>query len=420
MLSSRRLTLWIGLAMLAGAVAGALVHARASPAQAADWAGGFGVVTSVFLRLIKMIIAPLVLSTLVSGIVRAGGGETLRRLGVRALGFFIAASVISLGLGLIAVAVLRPGVGFAPGTHAAAVAAATGAFDARAFVTHLVPQSLFEALAGNEILQIVVFSIFAGLALAAIGERGAPLVRASDALVELMLRITAYVMQLAPVAVFAAVAAAIVAHGPGVLVTFGRLVGGFYLGLAVLWLLLIATTAALIGARSCASFLRHVREPVLLAFATASSEAAYPATLDQLERFGVPKTIASFVLPLGYSFNLMGSMMYCAFALLFIAQAFRIPLTPLQQLGMLAFLMVTSKGVAGVPRSALVVIAAALPHFNLPEQGLVLLLGVDQFLDMGRTATNVLGNATAAVALARWEGTPGLVRAGEASALPAR
>jgi Na+/H+-dicarboxylate symporter len=257
-------------------------------------------------------------------------------------------------------------------------------------------------MSGNEILQIVIFSLFFGVALTAIGEKGRPIVVAVESLVRVMLQVTDYVMRFAPLAVFSAVTGAIAERGPGIIATFGKFVGAFYLGLAILWALLIAACFAIVGART-RHLVRYIRDPVVLAFSTASSEAAYPRTLETLERFGVPPRIASFVLPLGYSFNLDGSMMYMTFASLFIAEAYGIHLSLAQQLTMLLVLMVTSKGMAGVPRASLVVIAATLPLFHIPEAGLLLILAVDHFLDMGRSATNVVGNAVASSVVARWE-----------------
>jgi Na+/H+-dicarboxylate symporter len=271
------------------------------------------------------------------------------------------------------------------------------------FVTHLVPKSAIEAMATNEILQIVVFSIFFGVALGSLGEKGHLVAEGMEQVADIMLRITGYVMNFAPVAVFAAIAATITTQGLGVLVTYGKFMIEFYFSLAVLWGVLALAGFVLVGP-AMRTLLGMIKEPFVLAFSTASSEAAYPKTLEQLERFGIPNRIASFVLPMGYSFNLDGSMMYCTFATLFIAQAYNIPLTLGQQLTMLLLLMVTSKGMAGVPRASLVVISATLSTFNIPEAGLLLILGVDQFLDMGRSATNVLGNAVATAAVAKWEG----------------
>ena len=265
------------------------------------------------------------------------------------------------------------------------------------------PKSIIEAMANNEILQIVVFAIFSGVAIASLGERAKPLERLIEQVSHMMLEITGYVMKAAPVAVFAAIAATVTTNGLGILVTFGKFMGGFYVSLVVLWLLIFGAGFLVIGPR--AFRLAHlVREPILLAFSTASSEAAYPKTLERLEQFGVPNRIASFVLPLGYSFNLDGSMMYCTFATLFIAQAYGITLSAGQQITMLLLLMLTSKGMAGVPRASLVVISATLSTFDIPEAGLLLIMGIDQFLDMGRSATNVVGNSVAAAVISKWEG----------------
>jgi Na+/H+-dicarboxylate symporter len=301
---------------------------------------------------------------------------------------------------------LEPGVGsgFAPPPPDATSGIEAKALSLKDFITHLVPKSIFEAMANNEILQIVVFSVFAGVALTAIGERGAPIVRGVEALVQLTLQITNYVMRFAPFAVFAAITAVIAVNGIGVLVTYVKFVGGFYLSLAILWSVLLLLAVLVLGPTRGLMLPKFIREPLLLAFSTASSEAAYPKTLEQLERFGVPNRIASFVLPLGYSFNLDGSMMYCTFAVLFIAQTYGIELSAWQQVTMLLLLMVTSKGMAGVPRASLVVIAATLAYFEIPEAGLLLILAVDQFLDMGRSATNVVGNAVATSVVAHWEG----------------
>jgi len=406
---ANRLVLWISVGLAAGIGAGFACHQwAATPEQAQAIAGGFSILTDLFLRAIKMIIAPLVLSTLISGVAHFGEGSALGRIGVRTLLWFLAASLVSLALGLVLVNLLQPGAGLnLPLPAAGADAGVTPqALSLRTFITHLVPKSIVEAMAGNDILPIVVFSLFAGVALGSLGERGAPLLHVVEALAQVMLRMTGYVMLAAPVAVFAAVAAVVTTQGLGVLVTYGKFIASFYLGLALLWALLGLAAVAVLGRRGL-RLIPQVREPLLLAFSTASSEAAYPKTLERLEAFGVPKRIASFVLPLGYSFNLDGSMMYCTFATLFIAQAYGIELGVGQQITMLLLLMVTSKGMAGVPRASLVVIAATLVHFDIPEAGLLLILGVDQFLDMGRSATNVIGNTVASAVIARWEGALG-------------
>lgn len=408
---AKRLTYWIMAALVAGLVLGWGLHVAiddGSPASAArltEIAGYFSILTTLFLRLIKMIIAPLVFATLVVGIAHMGDTSALGRVGAKSLGWFITASLLSLTLGLILVNVLQPGVGLAlplpPANEASGVART--AFDATKFVSHIVPQSMVEAMATNEILQIVVFSIFVGVAITAVGEKAAPLTRAVEALVAVMLQITNYVMRFAPIAVFAAVTSTLAERGPGVLRDLGYFMGSFYLGLALLWLLLIGIAFVLVGPRT-RLLIRYIRDPLILAFSTASSEAAYPRTLEALDKFGVPPRIASFVLPLGYSFNLDGSMMYMTFASMFIAQAYGIPLSLGEQITMLLVLMVTSKGIAGVPRASLVVIAGTLSMFKIPEAGLLLILAVDHFLDMGRSATNVIGNAIAASMVAKWEG----------------
>ena len=407
-----KLTRYILFALVLGAIVGWVLNAtidNGSPESAAQLtkiAEYLGIVTSLFLRLIKMIIAPLVFSTLVAGIAHMGDTAALGRVGLRSLVWFIGASLVSLTLGLILVNTLQPGVGI--GLALPAVDAASGidrtAFSIKDFVTHLVPASIFDAMAKNEILPIVIFSLFFGVALTAVGDKGKPIVKGVESLVQVMLQVTNYVMRAAPFAVFAAVCAAIAEQGPEIIITFGRFVGSFYLGLAILWTLMLGAAYLLVGARA-KKLVRYIRDPIVLAFSTASSEAAYPRTLEALDRFGVPPRIASFVLPLGYSFNLDGSMMYMTFASIFIAQAYGIDLSLGQQVTMLLVLMITSKGMAGVPRASLVVIAATLSMFNIPEAGLLLILAVDHFLDMGRSATNVVGNAVASVAVAKWEGT---------------
>jgi Na+/H+-dicarboxylate symporter len=409
---AKKLTYFILAGLVLGIVAGWVInHAIADGTPAGDErlaaiAGYFSIVTTLFLRLIKMIIAPLVFSTLVVGVAHMGDTAALGRVGAKAIGWFICASLVSLTLGLILVTVLQPGVGLdfpIPPADAASGVERT-AFNLRDFITHLVPQSMIDAMATNEILQIVVFSLFVGVAITAIGEKARPLVRATEALVAVMLQITNYVMRVAPIAVFAAVTASVAERGPAILGTFGYFIGSFYIGLVILWLLLIGLCFLIVGGRT-RLLVRYIREPILLAFSTASSEAAFPRTLEALDRFGVPPRIASFVLPLGYSFNLDGSMMYMTFATIFIAQAYGIDLTIGQEITMLLVLMITSKGIAGVPRASLVIIAATLSLFNIPEAGLLLVLAVDHFLDMGRSATNVVGNAVASAVVARWEGT---------------
>ncbi|WCT72368.1 dicarboxylate/amino acid:cation symporter [Sphingomonas naphthae] len=403
---ARRLTQFILLAMVAGIILGYILNVTVSPDAVATIAGVLSILTDVFLRLIKMIIAPLVFATLVAGIAHMGDTSALGRVGVRTIGWFLCASLVSLTLGLILVNILQPGVGLnlpLPDVTASSGIDNNASFDLKTFVTHLVPKSIIESMAGNEILQIVVFSVFFGVALTAIGEKGAPIVRGVEALVGVMLQVTGYVMLFAPFAVFAAVTGSIAREGIGILATFGYFMGGFYLGLFILWGLMFFAAFLFVGPR-VKLLARYVRDPLLVAFSTASSEAAFPRTLEALDRFGVPRRISGFVLPLGYSFNLDGSMMYCTFASLFIAQAYGIHLSLGTMITMLLVLMVTSKGIAGVPRASLVVIASTLSFFKIPEAGLLLILAIDHFLDMGRSATNVVGNAVASVVVAKWEG----------------
>jgi len=402
----KRFTYWILGGMVLGIVVGYILHAAIPDAkEAALVAGYFTIITDLFLRLIKMIIAPLVFSMLVVGIAHMGDTESIGRIGLKAMAWFIAASLVSLTLGMVMVNILRPGenLGLPLPEASASTNLKVSALTLKEFVTHLVPRSIVEAMANNEILQIVVFAIFMGVAATAVGERGRQLVAVADEVAHVMLKITNYVMLVAPLAVFAAVAATITTQGLGILVTYGKFIAEFYLCLFLLWLLLVLAGSLFLGPRVI-TLMRYIREPFLLAFSTASSESAYPRTVEQLERFGVSNRIVSFVLPLGYSFNLDGTMMYCTFATIFIAQAYGIELTFGTQIAMLLLLMLTSKGMAGVPRASLVVIAATLSTFGIPEAGILLIMGIDQFLDMGRSATNVVGNSIATVVVGKWEG----------------
>jgi len=404
---AKRLTLYILVALVLGIVVGALLHnGITDQGHLKATAGYFAIITDIFLRLIKMIIAPLVFSTLVAGIAHMGDTKSLGRIGLRTMIWFVSATFVSLTLGLIMVNLLQPGRGgvsipLPPITAKTDLTAA--ALNLHDFVTHLVPRSIVESMANNEILPIVIFSVFFGVAMTAVGEVAAPLTKGVDALVGVMLKITDYVMATAPIAVFAAMASAVTLNGLAILMTFGKFMGSFYLSMGLLWITLIVAGYLIVGP-SMVTLVRRIRAPVLLAFSTASSEAAYPGTLEALEEHGIPPRIASFVLPLGYSFNLDGSMMYMTFATLFVAQLYAVPLSWGQQITMVLILMITSKGMAGVPRASLVVIAAVMPMFKVPEAGLILILAVDQFLDMGRSATNVIGNAVATAVVAKWEG----------------
>jgi len=406
MKKKHNITKYIVVAMILGIAVGYACHsAFPDPNMAKEVAGYVSLLSDIFLRLIKMIIAPLVFATLTVGIAQMGDGSAVGRVGVKAFGWFFIASFTSLLLGLLTATILQPGSHLSLPLPAsdANLGLKTGAFTLKDFVVHLVPKSIAEAMANNEILQIVVFSIFFGTALSALGESGKRLTGVIDDLAQVMLKVTGAVMWFAPVAVFAALASTITTQGLGILLTFAKFMASFYLALALLWGVLTLAGVTFLGKRAF-TLIRLIREPFLLSFATASSEAAYPKLLDALDRFGVNRKISSFVLPIGYSFNLDGSMMYCTFAVLFIAQVYGIHLPLGTQITMLLMLMVTSKGMAGVPRASLVVIAATLNQFNMPEAGLLLIMGVDMFLDMGRSATNAVGNSIAAAVVAKWEG----------------
>ena len=403
-MSSTRLTRYILIAMVLGILAGYIVN-TSFESSAAAFAARVELLPFAFLRLIKMIIAPLVFSTLVVGIGKMGDIATVGRVGGKALGWFIFASLISLTLGLILVQALEPGKAMQLAIPDAGTASGvqSNALTLKTFIEHLIPASIADAMSRNEILQIVVFSLFFGVGMAALGERSRPLVEVIDIVAYVMLKVTGYVMLFAPLAVFGALAGIVAKQGLEIIGVYGIFMGEFYLGLLILWAILITLGGFVIGPRVL-RLIKRVREPTILAFSTASSEAAYPKTLEELERFGCSNRVASFVLPLGYSFNLDGSMMYCTFAVMFIAQVYGIELSLGQQIMMLAILMLTSKGIAGVPRASLVVIAATLGQFGIPETGLLLLLGVDHFLDMGRSATNVIGNSIATAVVSKWEG----------------
>ncbi len=395
---------YIFAAMLLGILVGYLIFSHYDKGDAKELAGYVSIASDLFLRLIKMVIAPLVFSTLVVGIAHMGDAKSVGRIFGKSLLWFVIASLVSLALGMIMANLLQPGAGVAlPSPDAAGAGLATSKFTVKEFFNHLVPKSVVEAMAQNEILQVVVFSMFFGIALASLGERGKALLAVIDDLSHTMLKITGYVMKFAPVAVFAAMAATVAVNGLDILVSFAVFMRDFYLSLVLLWVLLIGVGFIFLKKRIF-HLLALIKEAFLLAFATASSEAAYPKLLDALDRFGVKRKISSFVMPMGYSFNLDGSMIYCTFATLFIAQAYGIHMPISTQITMMLVLMLTSKGIAGVPRASLVVIAATLHQFNIPEAGLLVILGIDTFLDMGRSATNAVGNSIASAVVAKWEG----------------
>ncbi|MFZ4056819.1 MAG: cation:dicarboxylate symporter family transporter [Ferruginibacter sp.] len=366
-----------------------------------DW---FTILADIFLRLIKMIVAPLVFTTLVVGVAKLGDISSVGRIGGKTLLWFISASLLSLLLGMILVNLFEPGKTMHLILPDANVNTGIdkAALSIKDFFYHVFPASVVDAMAKNEILQIVVFALFFGVAAAALGDLAKPVVRALDATAHIILKVTGYVMNFAPLAVFGAMAAIIAKQGMGILTTYSIFIGEFYFGLLILWICLILAGSLFIRKRVF-DLIRRMKEPILLAFSTSSSEAAFPKTMLELERFGCKDKIVSFVLPLGYSFNLDGSMMYMTFASLFIAQSYGMHIPLPTQLSMLLVLMLTSKGIAGVPRASLVVIAGTLATFNIPEAGIALLLGIDPLLDMGRSATNVVGNSIATAVVSKLE-----------------
>jgi Na+/H+-dicarboxylate symporter len=416
-MQANRMTTYILIGMILGISAGWSINAQfphdaatglvvdpGSKALLAKYAGYFSIVSSdIFLRLIKMIIAPLVFSTLVVGIGHMSDLGTIGRVGGKAMLWFISASLVSLTLGLVLSNLLEPGAGMNQVMTGAKATVQADGMTLKNFVEHVFPRSAVEPWVNNEILQIVVFSIFFGVACAAIGDGAKRLLEDIEQVSHIVLRITGYIMKLAPFAVFCAMAATITQNGVGILVHYAYFIGDFYIGLALMIALMITVGYLALGA-SVWRLLSLIREPFLIAFSTASAEAAFPKFLEQLGKFPVSSRISSFVLPLGYSFNLDGSMMYVAFASIFIAQAYNIPMSLGTQILMLLTLMLTSKGIAGVPRASLVVVAATLSQFKLPEEGMLLIIGIDAFLDMGRTATNIVGNSLATAVVAKWEG----------------
>jgi len=408
---NRRFTIFIVASMVFGVLAGLACNQYLAGDQLTQAVDIFNLITTLFLRLIKMIIAPLVFTTLVVGIAHMEDAAAIRGVGFKAIAWFIFASLVSLSVGLgmfhLLSSVWDLGANLNMSSEVAAKATVdTSSFTLKDFITHLIPTSIFDALATNQILQIVVFAVFVGTAVSALEDRAPAVMALVEQGMNIMLKVTGYVMTLAPIAIFAALAAAIAKQGLGIIGTYAQFIGGFYLSLGVLWGLLFTVALIVLGGRAFGLF-KVITPPTLLAFSTASSEAAYPRTLEALEKFGLPRRVVSFVLPLGYSFNLDGSMMYCTFAVLFIAKAHGIDLTIAQQISMLLLLMVTSKGMAGVPRASLVVIMATLTYFGMDEAWIALVLAVDHLLDMGRSATNVVGNSVASAVVARWEGKRG-------------
>ncbi len=399
-----KLTLSIFLALILGIATGFYCNVNSTLPGVAGFVEFIPILSDIFLNLVKMIISPLVFATLVVGVAKLGDLNAVGRIGGKTLLWFLSATFVSLFLGMILVNLFQPGKMMAltlpPETASTGIEKA--ALSVKEFIKHVFPKSIFEAMAKNEILQIIVFSLFFGIGTAAIGEKGKGVIKAMDALADVMLKVTGFVMNFAPFAVFGAMTAVIAQQGISVLGNYGIFILEFYFGLLLLWIILISAGAAVIKKRVF-SLLKHILDPVLIAYTTSSSEAALPKTIQQLEKFGCGNKIVSFVLPLGYSFNLDGSMMYMTFASLFIAQSYGITLSIQEQISMLLVLMLTSKGIAGVPRASLVVIAGTLSMFHIPEAGLLLLMGIDPILDMGRSATNVIGNSIATVVVSKWE-----------------
>ncbi|HCR3979544.1 TPA: dicarboxylate/amino acid:cation symporter [Citrobacter koseri] len=406
MASANKLTLFIVILMLAGILSGAVIHSYASQEAIAAWSNNITLLTDIFLRLIKMVIAPLVFSTLTVGIMRLGETATIGRVGGKAMVWFISSSVLSILVGLFIVTIEHPGSGLNLAIPAESVdtGLAVGGMSLKGFLSHTIPTSIAGAMANNEILQIVVFSMFFGIGGASLGEKfNAPLVAALDVVSHIMLKVTGYVMYVAPLAIFAAISSVIATQGLGILLNYASFIGGYYVAILLTCLVLLAV-GYMVLKKEVFRLVSMLKDPVLVAFTTSSSEAAYPKTLEQLTKFGCSRNIVSFVLPIGYSFNLVGSMVYCSFASMFIAQAYNIHLSFAEITVLMLTLMLASKGIAGVPRSALVVLAATIPSFNIPVAGILLLMGIDHFLDMGRSAINVLGNGIATAMLAQNEG----------------
>jgi Na+/H+-dicarboxylate symporter len=402
------LTVQIVIAMLLGAFLGIYIHNNYDVAFAKEFSDKIKILATIFIRLVQMLIALLVFSTLVPGIAKLGDVKTVGRVGAKALGWFFSASFISLLIGMFWVNVLQPGVGLNLSnidlSTANEVTGNTQSFSAQNFIEHIIPKSIVEAMANNEIIQIVIFSIFFGLAAASIGSYAKPVTNFIEVLSHIVLKMVNYVMKFAPMGVFGAIAGVFAIKDLNDLVfTYIKFFGSFLIGISSLWLFLLVVGFIFLGKRM-KTLLNHIVGPLIIAFSTTSSEAVFPKLTEELERFGVKDKIVAFMLPLGYSFNLDGSMMYMTFASLFIAQAYGIHLDMGTQMTMLLVLMLTSKGIAGVPRASLVIVAATCGMFKIPVEGIALILPIDHFCDMFRSATNVLGNALATSVVGKWEG----------------
>jgi Na+/H+-dicarboxylate symporter len=401
------LTLWIFVAMILGVGVGYLVFRGSSATFRTGFSTNIKLLSNIFIRLVQMIIAPLVFTTLVVGIAKLGDMKTVGRVGGKAILWFITASLLSLFIGLVLVNYFKPGQYIDLSQQDTAglqdLMGKQKAFSIQNFVEHVIPKSFIEAMANNEMLQLVVFSVFFGVAAASIGDYAKPLIKALEVASHIILKMVNYVMNFAPLGVFGAIAAIVASNGLGIFNFYFKYFIFFLLGIAILWMVLMAAGFLILKGRM-KELLRRIGSPMLVAFSTTSSEAVFPKLTEELERFGCKDRIVAFVLPLGYSFNLDGSMMYMTFASLAIAQAYGLHMPLATQLTMLLVLMLTSKGIAGVPRASLVVVLATCAMFKIPPEGVALILPIDHFCDMFRTMTNVVGNALATSVVSKWEG----------------
>ncbi|MBK7571307.1 MAG: dicarboxylate/amino acid:cation symporter [Bacteroidia bacterium] len=396
------LTTQIVIGLILGIILGAWYRETwPDPANITPFADNMHILSDIFLRLIKMIIAPLVFSLLLTGIAKVGDFNSVGRIGLKTMIYFTAATIVALILGLVIVNIFEPGKALQMHSVTSSVVQAKE-FNGKEFIQHIFPESIVDVMARNQILPIIIFVLFFGVAVASLHEKGKIIVDFFDALSHAMLKVTGYVMKLAPLAVFGSMTAIIATKGLGILSGYIQVIACFFGGL-LFFVFVVLLSLCYILKIDFKKLFNHVKEPMILAFSTASSEAAMPKTILALERFGCPPRIVSFVLPLGYSFNLDGSIMYMTFATMSIAQAYGIELSLSQQITMMLILLVTSKGMAGVPRASLVVIAGMLQTFSIPQEGLALLLAIDWLLDMGRSATNVMGNAVATAVVSKWE-----------------
>ncbi|WP_333878702.1 dicarboxylate/amino acid:cation symporter [Flavobacterium sp.] len=401
------LTFQILIAVVLGALLGVFVFKNFDESTRESFSKTIKLLATIFIRLVQMIIAPLVFTTLVVGIAKLGDIKSVGRIGGRALAWFFSASFISLLIGMFWVNVLKPGEKIKlpnlDTEKASEIVQKTEGFSAQNFVEHIIPKSVVEAMATNEILQIVIFSIFFGLAAASIGSHAKPVINALDKTSHIILKMVNYVMKFAPFGVFGAIASVLAMIDFWELIkTYLYFFGSFLVGIGTLWIVLLLVGYLFLKGHMT-TLLKRIMSPLVIAFGTTSSEAVFPKLTEELERFGVKDKVVSFMLPLGYSFNLDGSMMYMTFASIFIAQAYGVPLDTGTQMTMLLVLMLTSKGIAGVPRASLVVVAATCGMFKIPEVGIALILPIDHFCDMFRSATNVLGNAIATSVVGKWE-----------------